>query len=895
MSDAALDILWGLVLGNGKAWGEVAIEQQKADALAIFAEERPHLHFITRPRGGSKPLALDTPIPTPGGWTTMGDIKCGDQIFDDGGHITRVVKVGEILLGEPCYRVTLADGSWLVASGNHEWVVQDRQIKANRGRDFTVTVTTEEMKERLHYGSRGDLRWGIPVAKPFDLPQADLPIPPYVLGAWLGDGNSESSRITVGDEDHPEMADLFGALGFPFVSAPLRKPDARCATWRFGNPLGLRSNGRGPSRYDAQVSLRRLGVLKNKHIPQAYLRASYEQRLALLRGLMDTDGHQSHSLSYFTSTSKQLADDVVELVISLGWKAWLSTSPAQLYGKDCGIAYRVGFRASDCPFALSRKAAKWTNLGAQASRSQNRTVVAVERVDSVPVRCIGVDSPSHLYLAGKAAIPTHNTTDIAGMAIAWLIADAGPMSRGYVVASNSEQAAHVIDAAAAFRARTPELDGIITVENEKIIVENGSWIRVLSLSDSGAWGLREARFLIADEFCQWPETRAAKRVYEAIRSTVQKETGCRLCILSSSGEPPHWSRATYDEALREQRMALEQGRPAMWRVSDMPGPVPWQDPDEIEQLRNELSPSAYDRLVLNIWSQDEDRAIAEEDFDIAAQKRFRVVHKVPTGLRGYGLNLRDPVPGEKYLMTVDIGIYRDATAICIAHKEPLDPAQPKGLQRVVVDHLERWSGSRKRPIQLQDVEDWIMAYSQRYNRCKVVCDPDQFIGNIQSLNRRGVRAVAFTFSSTSVGQIATALVQAFRNRQIWVPDYKGLRDELIRVRLRETAPGVTRLTHDKLKGHDDQAVVIALACHELLGKFGFGTSFRTFMQRDLEQREAIVKTPDSQYFQAVMRHQEQVRSLRSGVADTRKANLDKCVHRIRPSEVRCLMCGQIPG
>jgi hypothetical protein len=487
------------------------------------------------------------------------------------------------------------------------------------------------------------------------------------------------------------------------------------------------------------------------------------------------------------------------------------------------------------------------------------------------------------------------TTDIAGMAIAWLIADAPLMARGYVVAANAEQAAHVIDAAASFRARTPELDGLITVENEKIIAPGkGAWIRVLSLSDSGAWGLREARFLIADEFCQWPQTRAAKRVFEALRSTVQKEVGCRLVILSSSGEPTHWSRATFDEALREMGHAKEQNRAPMWRVSEMPGPVPWQDPAEIEQLRNELSPSAFERLVLNIWAQDEDRAISEEDFDAAAIKRFRLSHKVPTGLRGYGVRLHDPLPDMKYLMTVDIGIYNDATVMGICHKEPITPEKPKGAQKVVLDHLERWSGSKKRPVQLQDVEEWIVAHAAEYNRARVLADPDQFVGNIQSLNRRGIRATAFPFGATTVGQIATALVQAFRNRQIEVPDHKPFRDEMISVRLRESAPGVTRLTHDREKGHDDQAVVVGLACHELLGKYGFGASFRTFMQRDRDQQAMQLKTEDRRYFQAVQKHQRAIQGGRGRGERMRKAEQEKCVHMMRPGEDRCLKCGAIP-
>ena len=218
-------------------------------------------------------------------------------------------------------------------------------------------------------------------------------------------------------------------------------------------------------------------------------------------------------------------------------------------------------------------------------------------------------------------------------------------------------------------ARTPELDGALLVESKKVMASNGAWVEVLAQSDSGAWGLRDAHLLVCDEFCQWPETRGARRVWVALQSAAPKVASCKLIILSSAGEPSHWSYEVYQKCIDD----------PLWRVHEAPGPVPWIGKAELESLRQHLRPSEYERLVLNIWSADEDRGISKEDYDYAAQKYRALL----------------PQEGVKYIITVDVGIVNDATVMVISHKEPIDPEQPRGPQRVVVDLIERWKGSRR--------------------------------------------------------------------------------------------------------------------------------------------------------------------------------------------------------
>ncbi|MDA8297416.1 MAG: hypothetical protein M0004_12670 [Actinomycetota bacterium] len=402
------------------------------------------------------------------------------------------------------------------------------------------------------------------------------------------------------------------------------------------------------------------------------------------------------------------------------------------------------------------------------------------------------------------------TSDLAGAALSWLAVEAPPRARGYVIASNADQAALLIDAAAGIITRTPELDGYLTVEAERIIAPNGATVRVLPASDSGAWGLLNCHLIVCDEFAQWPETRGARRVWSAVRSTIQKVPGCRLVLLTSAGEPSHWSYAILRQAYAD---------PTNWRVHEVPGPVPWQSAEDIAALERELLPSEFERLILNRWAEAEDRAIAPEDYEQAAMPATRW-GDAPAGVRGGGHRLHHPRKGTSYIVTVDIGTKNDSTVIVVAHAEAVSDERysPK---RVVVDHLDRWTGSKRRHVQLEDVEARVAELAKEYHGAPVHADPDQFVGSLQRLNRLGLHASEFNFTSTSVSQIAVSLVQAFRSGLVEVPDTPELRNELLRVRLRSTAPGVTRLDTAGRADHDDQAVTIALACFLLVGKTGF--------------------------------------------------------------------------
>ena len=499
------------------------------ELLNPYDEEHANHTLVIAGRSGSgKALDVETPIPTPAGWSKMGELQVGDEVFDDAGQPCRVTGVFDQPPGRPCFEVLFSDGSTIVADAEHRWLTHDFRARravhyrattrkqpldmlggvsrfrgvtqhrngswiarvfaggvyhhlglfadeetaaavAHEGRQLLLNsrspgpsvVTTEDIRRTLSHGKNSN--HAIPLTKALAGPEAELALAPYTLGAWLGDGSANNATIYSND---PEIIEMIAADGYvvtryaaPFAygfsaSVPRvsdtqracsscgrsfapRLAGQRCCSRscarrlprtakqqilsprscaRCGGALGAQARTtfclRCARVTNPRSVLRSLGLLGNKHIPPRYLRASEAQRRALLAGLLDTDGCvEPHGPVNFDSTNERLARDVRELALSLGYRATLVTKRATLEGRDCGPVYRVSFTTSDDVFRLERKREQLRRRSSRHSpeRTRYRYVVNVRPVPSRPVRCITVDSPSHLFLAGEAMIPTHNT------------------------------------------------------------------------------------------------------------------------------------------------------------------------------------------------------------------------------------------------------------------------------------------------------------------------------------------------------------------------------------------------------------------------------------------------------------------------------------------------------
>ncbi|MBO2461333.1 replicative DNA helicase [Actinomadura violacea] len=482
------------------------------DALTNGLHPGQMIVVAARPAMG-KALKLDTLLPTPTGWTTMGEVAVGDHLIGADGKPTRVVAATEVMHGRPCYEVEFSDGEVIVADAQHQW----RTITGDGGDDSRPSATTasrplpggpasanrtgdnrcggarrpargtapsgvDDLGPRPHQTAavasllysgrlvgdhvghgktveaglalaelirRGDVltdrtapaiidrphrsisphralalrthtgraarpshrasaaarhedgrplagssrirtteeifadlrsdglpRHAVEVAAAFELPDADLPVDPYVLGVWLGAGEDDA-RITCLDGAVIAQVELAGQ---PVV--PELLPGCYLLPGLHGG-------------------LAALGLLDGKHVPAAYLRASVPQRRALLAGLLDACGKSSPDGRVdATLPSARLAEGVLELVHGLGHRADLDPRDEPIH--------HLSFTPHETVFRSPRKADRQRAGGRPGARV--RYIVDVRPVASVPVRCVQVDNADHMYLAGRSCIPTHNST-----------------------------------------------------------------------------------------------------------------------------------------------------------------------------------------------------------------------------------------------------------------------------------------------------------------------------------------------------------------------------------------------------------------------------------------------------------------------------------------------------
>lgn len=461
----------------------------------------------------------------------MGAIQVGDRVFDETGAQCRVTAAYEPTLPERAYRITFSDGSTIEAGGEHQWITwshTERKAWLRSGRheneDGPKKVylpknwprwrvkhrwgnvsevgpqirTTDCLAETLRYGKRGDTNHSIPVAGWLDVePNAPLPIPPYTLGLWLGDGDTESAGI----------------------GATRQSEGIESLTGR----------------------LKKLGLTSGKYVPPAYLRGTSSQRLALLQGLMDTDGYADAKKNTveFCNTNQNIAYAVLELARSLGQKPSIKAGRAMLYGRDCGPKWRVTWRPTIDVFRLKRKAVRIKPVKVQGFRHRHRMIRSIERIPVKPMRCIAVDSPNSLFLAGEAMIPTHNST-----AASLFLLGLPPGTPAMVVAPT----AHML--------HTSTLKTFLQLTQEAGVLAPGGWrpsegkatlvngtevlFRSAGVGDEDPNRLRGANLgaFVLDEAREMPEL-----VWTILLGSLRREPG--IGVVLSTPRWDHWMRPKF--------------------------------------------------------------------------------------------------------------------------------------------------------------------------------------------------------------------------------------------------------------------------------------------------------------------------------------------------------------
>ena len=329
-----------------------------------------------------KGLPLDTKILTEDGFKTMGDLKVGDTVFDLNGKKTKIVEKSKVHYN-PCYEITFDNGDKITADHEHKWIVSFRESRKCPWE--TKVMTTEEIAYFTEHHSQ------IPVhipkiinAKPLDTEAVKLPIDPYVFGAWLGSGSK--SYGTIAQVSNSKLWNEIKKHGYEVGKNLIHNP---------GEP-GVNSR----TVFGLSEQLKQIGCLNNKHIPESYLLASYNQRLDLFRGLMDTCGSYNKIRNRFIINTS-FEDGVYALLCTLGIKP---TKTKAADGKNFGC--NITFTTDINPFLVRNQ-----NLVLKSKSDSHsfRSIKKIEAVETVPTQCIAVDSPTHSYLCTEGLIPTHNT------------------------------------------------------------------------------------------------------------------------------------------------------------------------------------------------------------------------------------------------------------------------------------------------------------------------------------------------------------------------------------------------------------------------------------------------------------------------------------------------------
>ena len=365
--------------------------------------------------GGGKALNINELVRIKDGWSTIGNLKIGDQVYDMYGNLSNVTNKTEVQKDLSFYKLTLRDGRTIESCEDHNWRVWN-SLKSKYEVVDTKYLVNNYYKisggRKSHKSKDGkDYLFALPHNSLIENTKKELPLHPYIIGCLLGDGGYTQCNVTFTNKDE-EILDKFNSLlpeGYylkydtRYCYRVARKDDSIPAFNSYLRELGM---------YGLKTEL--------KSIPEQYLFSDSEDRFELLRGLMDTDGFADTTHAEFYTVSEKLSADFNNLVRSLGI-ACRTTTKKTSYRKDgikveCRDCYRTSIYGKEPIFSVPRKLniilnKKDTRL---AKRHERSFITNIEYIGKKDGMCITVDNLTHTYIT-KDYIVTHNSYTIAGI------------------------------------------------------------------------------------------------------------------------------------------------------------------------------------------------------------------------------------------------------------------------------------------------------------------------------------------------------------------------------------------------------------------------------------------------------------------------------------------------
>lgn len=511
------------------------IDVEAAQEVIFKPNPGPQTNFLSAPEqevlyGG--PLALDTLVVTPHGYRFLSDISIGDLVFTRSGLPTKVVDIPFDGL-EESYEIAFSDNTKVIASAGHKWLVGTGDWRKTR-EPLRVKMTKDLLDFKL---AKGRNKYFVPLTDPVQFGYQSIKLDPYFVGAMLGDGcltcrqNMTLTGIDLEIVDHFKL---------PLNYSPKRIKGT--TQWKFTQ--GSKGTRKPSAIWDAFCDLGLAGTNSfTKFIPKSYLFNSVEVRVALLQGLMDTDGtarepgeRRGIELKY-TTVSDQLAKDFIFLVESLGFS--VTSYPEVLSSGN--TAHRIYFRGSDiCPFKLTRKVSRWKK---SAPARSNKYIVDIRPIGVKEVRCITVEDPDHTFLIDNFTVTKNSAGGGKSYAI---VADPvrgfdNPSFRGILLRRTTEELRELISISKTLYPKA--IPGIKFLEREKTwVAPSGAtlWMSYLDSDDDVSRYQGQAFSWVGfDELTHW----ASPFAWNYMRSRLRTSTGSGLKLYqratTNPGGPGH--------------------------------------------------------------------------------------------------------------------------------------------------------------------------------------------------------------------------------------------------------------------------------------------------------------------------------------------------------------------
>jgi len=649
--------------------------------LELLTNNRYIIGLLSRQSG--KALSLDTPIPMfDGTWKKMGDIKVNDLLVGRDGKGTKVTFITDIMNNHNCYEIEFDNGEKIIADEEHLWCVgssyHKKMINGKTQTHLEKILTTKEIVDDISKNKAKTFY--INYHNAIEYSEKNLLIDPYVLGVWLGDGDKRNGRITTHIDDYNEISDNI----IEKYNISEYRPDKRRETTGYF------------TIYNLITDLKKINNCNNKHIPNDYLYSSINQRLELLRGLMDTDGYCDIGGSCeFYQKNELFIDNVRELLSGLGIKSRKRDKIVK------GEKYFI-LSFTTCEYDVFKLKRKLDRQKKCLNHPKNKRIYIknIIKIDSVSVKCIKVDNDESLFLCGKTMIPTHNTSVISVYALWYAIFNS---NKEVGIVSNKQTSA--IDILSRIKKMYEELPvwlkpGVVEYSKTFVSFDNGSKIMV-SATSADAFRGRTLNLLVMDEFAFVPKA-VAEEFWSANYPTISASQESKIIIISTPNGTYNLFHTIYSQAERNENEF--KFIKSTWR--DVPGR------DE-EWAKNQIS-----NLGLQRFNQEYDVQFLGSSNTVIDPNILEILYTKTENPLMYDLNDRlavyeKPELGSVYVIGVDSakGTGENNSAIQILKLLSLVPIKYKQVAVFEDDYTDVYSFS-----------EIINRLSIYYNNAHIMCE-----------------------------------------------------------------------------------------------------------------------------------------------------------------------------